>query len=71
MDHANNVENQSNGKKSTVASWAEYLKQDVDKSWTDAILLVTCFITGLTDSAVFNVWSCFVGMQTGKTSLVA
>jgi hypothetical protein len=69
MDHSNDIESQTNGKRSTVATWQQKMKQDVDKSWTDAVLLVTCFVTGLTDSAVFNVWSCFVGMQTGMIVL--
>lgn len=44
-----------------------HFAQDVTDSWADTILLVACFITGITDSAVFNVWSCFVSMQTGNT----
>lgn len=43
----------------------EYMKEEISESWTDAILLVCCFVTGLLDAAVFNEWSCFVSMQTG------
>ena len=61
---------QSNGKKpSRLSTWRRYLAQDLDESWSDVILLVTCFISGLVDSAVFNTWSCFVSMQTGAASL--
>jgi Protein of unknown function (DUF1275) len=60
---------QTNGKKSRLSSWKKYLAQDVDESWADLILLLTCFISGLVDSAVFNVWSCFVSMQTGMMAL--
>ncbi|KAK2731556.1 hypothetical protein FQN55_004658 [Onygenales sp. PD_40] len=42
-----------------------YLSRDVEKPHADLILIVTCFISGLVDSAVFNIWSCFVSMQTG------
>ena len=56
---------QSNGKTSRLSNWRRALAQDVDEAWSDIILLVTCFIAGLVDSAVFNVWSCFVSMQTG------
>jgi hypothetical protein len=43
-----------------------HFQQDLTESWGDAILIVTCIVTGLLDSAVFNVWSCFVSMQTGE-----
>lgn len=42
-----------------------YFEQEVSTSWGDLILILGCFVTGLLDSAVFNVWSCFVSMQTG------
>ena len=57
---------QINGKRSRLGTWRKHLVQDVDEAWSDVILLVTCFIAGLVDSAVFNTWSCFVSMQTGK-----
>lgn len=47
-------------------SWGQYLRDEVTASWGDAVLIVGCFATGLLDSAVFNVWSCFVSMQTGE-----
>jgi hypothetical protein len=46
--------------------WKAYLQEEVTAAWGDAVLIVGCFATGLLDSAVFNVWSCFVSMQTGK-----
>lgn len=49
-------------------SWNDFFSQEVTESWGDAVLIVGCFVTGLTDSAVFNVWSCFVSMQTGRLS---
>ncbi|KIW49271.1 hypothetical protein PV05_10965 [Exophiala xenobiotica] len=64
------VEALRKNKKSRMSSWKDHLSADVDESWADLILLVTCFISGLVDSAVFNVWSCFVSMQTGNTVYV-
>ncbi|KAK4686777.1 hypothetical protein P7C73_g3349, partial [Tremellales sp. Uapishka_1] len=46
-------------------SWRAYFGQEISRDWTDIILLIGCFITGLLDSAIFNIWSCFVSMQTG------
>lgn len=63
--HIDNMDDLLNGKQSRSARYKEHLAQDVDKSWADLVLIVACFISGLVDSAVFNVWSCFVSMQTG------
>jgi hypothetical protein len=68
IDHLyyiNNMDDSLNGKQSRLARYKKHLAQDVDKSWADLVLIVACFISGLVDSAVFNVWSCFVSMQTG------
>lgn len=51
---------------STSRGWKAYLQEEVTAGWGDAVLIVGCFATGLLDSAVFNVWSCFVSMQTGE-----
>lgn len=51
---------------STKKGILEHMKEELSDSWTDAILLVCCFVTGLLDAAVFNEWSCFVSMQTGE-----
>ena len=53
-------------RRSRMAQWRQYMGQDANKEWADLILIITCFITGIVDSAVFNVWSCFVSMQTGE-----
>ena len=55
-------------RRSHVARARQHMSEDADKEWADLILIVTCFISGLVDSAVFNVWSCFVSMQTGRCS---
>jgi hypothetical protein len=45
-------------------TWA-FLTEDVTAEWGDLVLAGECLATGLLDSAAFNVWSCFVSMQTG------
>ena len=67
MDHIRSIEESMPAKKSRISSWREHLAQDVEEAWSDTLLLVMCFVAGLVDSAVFNVWSCFVSMQTGKS----
>ena len=43
----------------------EYFSEELTTTWSDIMLILNCFVTGLLDSAVFNTWSCFVSMQTG------
>lgn len=67
-DHAEGLENGSGGDAPGLLSKTRtYLTEELTTSWGDAILILSCFTTGLLDSAVFNVWSCFVSMQTGNT----
>lgn len=47
-------------------SWAAFFKEEVSADWGDLVLIVGCFATGLLDAAIFNVWQCFVSMQTGE-----
>lgn len=58
-------DNQEQGK-SHMSSLRNHFDAEVTESWGDLILIAGSFITGLLDSAVFNVWSCFVSMQTGE-----
>ncbi|KAM0347397.1 hypothetical protein ACHAPU_004918 [Fusarium lateritium] len=39
---------------------------EVDTRWGDILLLVCFFVAGLVDSAAFNMYGCFVSMQTGQ-----
>ena len=48
----------------------DHLAEELATAWSDGMLILHCFVTGLLDSAVFNVWSCFVSMQTGNTIYV-
>ena len=65
MEHHDNLEDPDTGEHSRLNCWKHYLNEELTESWGDAILILSCFVTGLLDSAVFNVWSCFVSMQTG------
>jgi len=63
------VEDPQQRKSGRMASIMEHLESEITTSWTDLILLLLTFTTGLLDSAVFNVWSCFVSMQTGRYTI--
>jgi uncharacterized membrane protein YoaK (UPF0700 family) len=47
--------------------FSKYMKQDIDRSWADLILLLSYVITGLLDSSAVFIWGSFVSMQTGNT----
>lgn len=42
------------------------LGAEVDAEWADSILLGCFFCSGLIDSMAFNMYACFVSMQTGQ-----
>ena len=42
------------------------LDADIDAKWADLILLGCFFCSGLVDSMAFNMYACFVSMQTGQ-----
>ncbi|RSL38447.1 hypothetical protein CEP53_014865 [Fusarium sp. AF-6] len=43
---------------------------EVDARWSDLPLLVCFFVAGLIDSVAFDLYSCFVNMQTGNTIFI-
>ncbi|KAJ4003590.1 hypothetical protein NW752_011014 [Fusarium irregulare] len=43
---------------------------DIKTKWSDLLLLLCFFVAGLVDSAAFNMYGCFVSMQTGNTIFV-
>ena len=51
----------------TKTTWSEFLQEEVTAEWGDLVLIVGCFATGLLDAAIFNVWQCFVSIQTGES----
>ncbi|KAM5353556.1 hypothetical protein ACJ41O_000206 [Fusarium nematophilum] len=52
------------------SSLSRRFTSDVDVRWGDILLLVCFFVAGLVDSAAFNMYGCFVSMQTGNTIFV-
>lgn len=52
---------------SLLSRFKSHLDEEITESWGDLVLILSCFVTGLLDSAIFNVWSCFVSMQTGES----
>ncbi|KAF5020974.1 hypothetical protein F66182_6986 [Fusarium sp. NRRL 66182] len=49
---------------------SERFTAEVDVRWADILLLICFFVAGLVDSAAFNLYGCFVSMQTGNTIFV-
>ncbi|THC90221.1 hypothetical protein EYZ11_010321 [Aspergillus tanneri] len=49
------------------SSFSQLWKESVDPKHTDLVCLLLCLVTGLCDSSAYNVWSCFLAMQTGNT----
>lgn len=54
------------GKAETKSQIRQRLDADVDPKWADLILLGCFFCSGLVDSMAFNMYACFVSMQTGQ-----
>ena len=50
----------------TESQLRQRLDADVDVNWADLILLGCFFCSGLIDSMAFNMYACFVSMQTGQ-----
>jgi uncharacterized membrane protein YoaK (UPF0700 family) len=48
-----------------------YFNHELHSPYTSLILIICFFTSGLVDSVAFNVFSCFVGMQTGNTVFAA
>ncbi|KAF2676237.1 hypothetical protein K458DRAFT_492565 [Lentithecium fluviatile CBS 122367] len=46
------------------------LEAQVDPKWADSILLGCFYCSGLIDSMAFNMYGCFVSMQTGNTIFI-
>ncbi|TGJ81061.1 hypothetical protein E0Z10_g7708 [Xylaria hypoxylon] len=55
------------GSRSLKSGWRKNMMADVNREWTDLILLACYFVTGLLDSASISTWGSFVSMQTGNT----
>lgn len=44
------------------------MQSEIEPKRSHLILICLFFVTGLVDSAAYNIWSCFVSMQTGRLS---
>lgn len=44
-----------------------YMFFNIDRSWTDIILILCGFVSGLVDGLSFTFWNSFSDMQTGKS----
>ena len=53
------------------ASHSRWLNAPLNPRHLDVIVVLTCFITGLTDSAMFANYSVFTSMQSGNTIFIA
>lgn len=47
----------------------EYFYEEVDKSWTEIMLIVCCIVSGILNVVAYQVMGIFYGMQTGSVSL--
>ncbi|KAF3915446.1 hypothetical protein ABW21_db0200104 [Orbilia brochopaga] len=69
------VEGQPRGQlQAPAVGWLQrfqhYHATQLDKTWTSIPVLATSYVSGLTDSAAYNAWSCFISTQTGNTVFV-
>lgn len=49
------------------SGWRRYFLSDIDKKWTELLLLACGFCSGLVDGLSFTYWWSFSNMQTGMT----
>ncbi|KAM0544120.1 hypothetical protein ACHAPJ_012002 [Fusarium lateritium] len=61
---------EAGSKEASPSSVSKRFTSEVDVRWGDILLLVCFFVAGLVDSAAFNMYGCFVSMQTGNTIFV-
>ena len=59
------------GTRDGARKFQNYMNRELRSPYTSLILVICFFTSGLIDSVAFNVWSCFVGMQTGNTVFAA
>lgn len=52
------------------ASIRSRLEAQIDTKWGDIVLLACFYCSGLIDSMAFNMYGCFVSMQTGNTIFI-
>lgn len=57
--------------KERINTISRYTNDELDIAWMGGVIITCFFTSGLIDAVAFNSWNCFVGMQTGSSSLVA
>lgn len=45
----------------------QYLQAGINTEWTDVLLIISGFVSGLVDGVSFNSWGSFSSMQTGAS----
>ena len=46
---------------------SRYLQARINTEWTDVLLIICGFVSGLVDGLSFNAWGSFSSMQTGAS----
>lgn len=46
-------------------SVSRYFLAEINTKWTDGLLIVCCFVSGLVDGLSFDAWGSFSSMQSG------
>ena len=54
---------------STSAKVKDYLAAEVDSRWTELVLIVCFFISGMIDAGAYNAYECFCSMQVSSVTL--
>ncbi|KAL2831097.1 hypothetical protein BDW59DRAFT_158042 [Aspergillus cavernicola] len=53
------------------SSFARHMRSNIDPHYTDILLVLCGFVSGLVDGLSFNAWGSFASMQTGNTVFIA
>lgn len=51
-------------------SMSRYFLAEINTNWTDGLLIVCAFVSGLVDGLSFNAWGSFSSMQSGPSSIL-
>ncbi|ODM20830.1 hypothetical protein SI65_03883 [Aspergillus cristatus] len=52
-------------------SISRYFLAEINTKWTDGLLIVCCFVSGLVDGLSFDAWGSFSSMQSGNSVFIA
>ena len=51
-------------------SMSRYFQAGINTAWTDVLLIICGFVSGLVDGLSFNAWGSFSSMQTGMSPML-